>query len=221
MDGTVFLRNEPTDFFFTDNDKINIRIFRTKVSAGHHTFVLYLPEGFTGTDYLRGKGTISYPIDNLGAWCYNFESDGNRQGGFYSKKSWQGNKTFTQTIPSDISYTIDWMELGLDGKWTCKSDAFSGSKTLGDGAEAIDNVRIYPSGAVATSWTWTDKGELSSVTDVSGITKGYLYDSRGRLATVLDTDSNKVASYAYRYTSPSETSPDNYVKTIVYTSEEG
>ena len=221
MDGTVFIRNEPTDFFFTDNDIINIRIFRTKVSAGHHTFVLYLPEGFTGTDYLRGKGTISYPIDNLGAWYYNFESDGNCQKGFNSKKSWQGEKTFTQTIPSDISYTIDWMELGSDGKWTCKSAAFSGSKTIGDGAEAIDNVRIYPSGAVATSWTWTDKGELSSVTDGSGITKSYLYDCRGRLATVLDTDSNKVASYAYHYMSPSETSPDNYVKTSVYTSEAG
>ncbi|MBR5955523.1 MAG: RHS repeat-associated core domain-containing protein [Bacteroidales bacterium] len=191
-------------------------IYKVAVEAGHHQFKFiqtgtYQGNSIPGSSIRDNWMTspsrdswITYPIyrveettGNADTWYYSFESEGNRQKGFNSKKSWQGNKTFTQAIPSDIPYTIDWMELGSDGKWTCKSAAFSGSKTLGGSAEAIDNVRIYPSGAAVTSWTWTDSGDLSSVTDSKGLAESYEYDGMGRLVAVRDADGNKRTSYEY------------------------
>ena len=212
-------------------------LYNGTVTAGHHVFRVVrvgerVPESSSNWEqvsfFLDGKGSISYPIyrteqhsDNQGTWYYSFEANGNQEGGFNSDKAWHGSKKFTQTIPSDVPYTIDWMEQGSNGKWAYKSSAFTGTKTLGSSTKSIDNVRIYPTAATATNWTWTPTGELRSVTDGSGITASYVYDGMGRLTTVLDTDGKKVSSYEYHYTLPSATTPDSYVKTRQYTNASG
>ena len=219
------------------------RLYSDKVSAGHHVFKVILsgyPQYLSGVSpngkysqhkivtQLEGRGFFEYPVyrtenrnQPLGAWFYGFENNGNCENGFNSNKAWQGMRTFIQSIPSDVAYTIDWMELGSDGKWTCKSAAFTGSKTLGSGAESIDNVRIYPSDAAATSWTWTDTGDLSSITDSKGMTESYEYDGMRRLLTVLDMEGKKKVSYNYQFESLSSTIQDNVIWTSVYTSEAG
>ena len=215
-------------------DPVNELYYGT-VTAGHHEFrVIRMAEsqssmhGASFVDLLNGKGTIGYPVYhveqhavNQDTWYESFETSNSKTKGFHSDKGWCGRKEFTHTIPSDVPYTIDWMERCGNGKWTYKSSAFTGTKTLGGSAMTIDNVRIYPSAAIATNWTWTPAGELRSETDGSGITTSYKYDGMGRLTTVFDTDDNKLASYAYRNDSPSTIAPDSYVKEWQYTDESG
>ena len=206
------------------------------VTAGHHSFKIVRnsepqqvdPHTIVFNPYLRGSGWIDYPVyrteqrsDELGAWYFDFEKDGNHDIGFHSGMSWKGLKTFSKSIPSGIPYTIDWMECGSNGQWTYKTREFTGRATIGGSAVSIDNVRIYPSDAAVNSWTWTNANDLSSITDGRGITEQYEYDGLGRLIAVRDSDGNKKASYAYHYASTGSETPDNYVKTSQYTNESG
>ena len=208
-------------------------LYRGNITAGNHTLKI-VPTGElqSGSDWaqlylvLDGEGTISYPVyhseirtDDIGAWYYSFEKEGNCNTGFKSAKSWDGFKSFVKTIPSGVPYTIDWMELDNNGEWSYRTSVFTGRVTLGRSARAIDNVRIYPSDVSVTNWTWTDTDELNSVTDGRGITESYEYDGLKRLTAVIDMDGHKKASYAYHYASASD--PTNYVKTMAYTSEDG
>ena len=204
------------------------------VTAGHHVLRVVRMEdqeqvGGSERMILSGTGTITYPAYNTeqhanyqGTWYYSFEADGNVEmnQGFHSDNAWRGSKTFSQTIPSGVPYTIDWME-HEDGKWTYHSAPFTGRKVLGGRYTMIDNVRIYPSELTATNWTWTATGELRSVTDGAGMTTSYAYDGMGRLATISDTDGKMVSSYEYHYTQPSAATPDSYVKTLQYTNADG
>ena len=215
-------------------DPVSGRYYGT-ITAGHHEFrVIRMAEskrsmhGASFVDLLNGKGTIGYPVyhveqraENLGVWYEGFETSNSKTKGFHSEKGWCGRKEFTQTIPSDVPYTIDWMEKGSNGKWAYKSSAFTGTKTLGSSSKTIDNVRIYPTAATATNWTWTPTGELRSETDGIGMTTRYVYDGMGRLTTVFDTDGKKVTSYEYHYALPSAATPDSYVKTRQYTNASG
>ena len=201
-------------------------LYRGIVTAGHHEFKV-IRTGKTQASYggpvsvfLAGKGSINYPVyhmeqhaDNQDTWYYSSEADGRQTKGFYS------DTTFTHAIPSGVPYTIDWMERDSDGRWTYHSEVFRGSRSfLG---KVIDNVRIYPSAATATNWTWTSTGELRSETDGRGMTTNYEYDGMGRLATVFDTDDNKVASYEYHYDSLLTPAPKSFVKIRQYTDASG
>jgi len=208
-------------------------LYEGTVSAGHHTFkITYSPDQNSptlpgGTSWflpaLSGNALIYYPVyrevttaDDIDAWSHGFEGDGNSTPGYNSRKSWAGQKTITHPITAGIPYTIDWMEL-RGGQWQYRSEPFSGSRTIGSGATAIDNVRVYPSDAAATNWSWTPTGELRSVTDGRGITESYEYDGMGRLLTVRDGDRKKVASYEYHYATSMLGSPGNYVWAKQYT----
>ena len=208
------------------------KIYDGVVSSGQHTFKIILspdqgdssiPETIPFIPFLTGNAMISYPkyrqdvvTDNIDVWFDGFEDDGNRTGGFNSEKSWSGQKLVSHAVPSDIPYTVDWMEL-RDGQWQYRSETFSGSRTIGVGVTAIDNVRVYPSDAAATNWTWTRSGELRSVTDGRGITESYEYDGMGRLIAVRDMDGKRRMSYEYQYQYASASIPNNYVKKKVYT----
>lgn len=209
-------------------------LYSGAISTGHHVFKIHptgeLQHGSNWAQldvFLAGEGTISYPIyrsevrtEDIGAWYYSFEKEeGSCSIGFKSAKGWRGSRTFSQTIPSGVQYSIDWMERGSNGEWSYHSKAFFGTSSIGSSSSIIDNVRIYPADVAATSWTWNNLGDLSSVTDGRGITEYYEYDGLGRLTTITDMDGHKKASYAYHYVSASDST--NYVRTNLYTDELG
>ena len=117
-----------------------------------------------------------------------------RTGGFHSDRSWAGPYHVTLQIPSGRPYTVDWMELS-GGKWRYRKAAYTGPAAVGTGAEAVDNVRVYPDGADVRTWTWWPTGDLRSATDGKGVTESYGYDGLGRLTEVRDTEGNPVAGY--------------------------
>ena len=201
------------------------------VSPGSHVFQIALsPEDFyteipeypmipPGINYFQADANIVYPVQSYSdsvvvqpTYYYDFESDGNYSGGFESEKARSGYYPVSLSIPSDASYRIDWMEK-TGGIWHYKSEPFTGSKILGSGVSAIDNIRVYPAGAAAQTWTWWPTGDLRSETNERGETVRYSYDGLGRLAEVRDKDGNKRTEYEYGYNLP-----DNIIRTKQYTS---
>ena len=201
-------------------------LYEGNVSAGHHTFRIYRPDE-EKTMNLSGKGTISYPVYRteervlpLDVWFYGFEDESIHYAGPDRDMCWPGERTFSHPIPSGVPYTIDWLEMEApNGVWKYHCAQFNGRITLGEGSYSIDNVRIYPSEAKATSWRWwIHTGSLQSVTDSNGMMESYEYDGMGRLVTVRDTDGNKKTSYEYWLASPAA-DQYNHIVDIGYNDE--
>ena len=103
-------------------------------------------------------------------------------------------------------YVLDWLRKE-NGVWTyhcsriVSSDGDTTLTVAGTSAAPIDNVRFYPEGTDAVSWTWNNPGDSgpASRTDARGITEFYEYDSCGRLKRTLDNCSRLVERYAYDY----------------------
>lgn len=63
----------------------------------------------------------------------------------------------------------------------------------------IDEVRIYPEGALMTTLTYTPLIGKTSETDTNGITTYYEYDSANRLKFIKDQDKNIIQRFTYKY----------------------
>ena len=66
----------------------------------------------------------------------------------------------------------------------------------------IDDVRLYPSGAMMTTYTYEPLVGITSVTDPSNVTVFYEYEVFGRLKCTRDQDKNIVKAYDYQFKAP-------------------
>ena len=71
----------------------------------------------------------------------------------------------------------------------------------------IDELRLYPKGALVTTYTYKPLVGMTSQTDASGKTMYYEYDAYGRLAIVRDQYQNIVKQYCYMYANSSDVTP--------------
>jgi YD repeat-containing protein len=117
----------------------------------------------------------------------------------------------TYSIPSNrlpqaggdyiLSY---WVKEG--SAWTYQEKPFNGYTTGAIATNSItgylDDVRLYPKGALMTTYTYEPLAGMTSVTDAGNMTTYYEYDDYGRLRYVRDNDGNIVQSIDYQYQSP-------------------
>jgi RHS repeat-associated protein len=87
----------------------------------------------------------------------------------------------------------------------------------------IDNVRLYPAGALVTSTSYDPLTlQTASVTDAGGTTTYYDYDGFGRLAKTKNTDQTITSQRGYHYSREGNgydnfnSSDPNYVETATY-----
>ena len=66
----------------------------------------------------------------------------------------------------------------------------------------IDDVRLYPSGAMMTTYTYKPLVGMTSITDPSNVTVFYEYDVFGRLKCARDQDKNIMKAYDYQFKAP-------------------
>jgi hypothetical protein len=83
------------------------------------------------------------------------------------------------------------------------------------GTGAIDELRLYPVGALMTTYTYQPLVGMTSQADANNKTAYYKYDQFNRLALILDQDKNIVKKICYNYAGQTENcnSYYNVVKT--------
>lgn len=105
---------------------------------------------------------------------------------------------YTVTLPSAGTYVLTyWSKSG--GTWTYNKSTISAATIIGGSGVLIDEVRLYPQGALMTTYTYDNGVGVTTVTDPNGRSTYYGYDKLIRLRTIQDTDRNILKQYKYNY----------------------
>jgi hypothetical protein len=72
-------------------------------------------------------------------------------------------------------------------------------RTINTVGNALDEVRVYPKGAMMTTFTYRPGVGMTTKTDTNNNTSYYEFDVLGRLQRVKDQDGNVVKNYEYGY----------------------
>lgn len=197
--------------FYAPAGSHTLTIFATDVyrgSTGYHNGELYYtywgqrliePE-ITGSDNFFYEGfEKTYAIHNVVPF------------GFHSSKSHSGPYTVNVFTHPEKEYTIDY-QVFKDGKWIYISRNFeNGSYTINEGNNPIDEIRVYPQDAIASTFTYIPFVGLRSQTNERGITESYEYDPLGRLIGIRDNSEEVVKAFEYKYyNQPSEIYSETY-----------
>jgi YD repeat-containing protein len=115
-----------------------------------------------------------------------------------------GNKSSTATTvnwtkPNTRSYVITYWYLA-GGTWKLFPEtAYTSTSFTLTGGAAYDDIRIYPSDAMMTTYTFNPLVGLTSSTDAKGQTSYFEYDSFQRLVNVKDQYGNVIKHMTYHY----------------------
>jgi hypothetical protein len=106
---------------------------------------------------------------------------------------WNGNYQVTFTIPDQRSYIIQWWNL-VGGVWNFNEQPYTASVTL---TGPVDDIRIFPSDAQMTTYTYNPLVGKTSEIDPSGKKQVIEYDGLGRVNLIRDNDNNILKKYCY------------------------
>jgi len=108
---------------------------------------------------------------------------------------WNGNYTVPFTLPNSRAYTMQWWNLS-NGIWKFNQQAYTGSILL---TGPVDDIRVFPTDAQMTSYTYTPLIGMTSQTDPAGKTTYYEYDNFLRVKNIKDFQGNIVKNFRYNY----------------------
>jgi YD repeat-containing protein len=78
-------------------------------------------------------------------------------------------------------------------------DYFEMYPDAGGNSILVDDIRIHPTGAQMTTYTFSPLVGMTSMTDAKGMTVYYEYDNFQRLINIKDQDGNIKTHYCYNY----------------------
>ncbi|MBS1669105.1 MAG: RHS repeat protein [Bacteroidetes bacterium] len=146
--------------------------------------------------------SCSYPLTNSNTTYSNeFFFEGFEQIGNVSTTAHTGNLSYNGSynvpfiLPNSRTYLIQWWSYSGSG-WVFNEQAYTGPIIL---SGQIDDVRVFPTDALMTSYTYNPLVGKTSETDPSGRSIIYQYDGLNRLQTVRDQDNNILKQYDYEY----------------------
>jgi len=106
---------------------------------------------------------------------------------------------WTPPNPTTRTYVISYWYLSA-GVWQYKApSSYTGATMAITGGTAYDDVRIYPSDAQMTTYTYDYLVGITSATDAKGETTYYEYDPHERLMNIRDKDGNIIKHIDYHY----------------------
>jgi hypothetical protein len=204
---------------FTNYDAKGNLLEQTKTNDARKSYIYNYNFSFpiaeaTNADFASIAYT-SFEADGLGNWAITGGKDPS-MAFTGSSSGWLtgGNTVSKAGLDANKSYTVSfWIKNGTNplvngqsatvGKtsngWTYYQRTLSGASTVTiSGTGNIDEVRLFPQGALLTTYTYNAYGVSSSSTP-SGLATFYEYDSFGRLAVVRDDENKIVKTFQYNY----------------------
>jgi len=106
-----------------------------------------------------------------------------------------GNYTVPYTPPNGRSYVIQWWNW-VNGQWIFHEQPYTANMVL---TGILDDVRVFPSDALMTTYTYAPQVGMTSQIDPAGRATVYQYDGLGRINLVRDNDGNILRKYCYNY----------------------
>jgi len=153
-----------------------------------------------------GKWTIgSSARDNTaaitGARCYALNSDISRMGlvssNTYMVSYWTQNASAFSISGTVTGYPIKGKTVN---GWTYYVHKVTGQSTITlSGTGRIDELSLYPAGAVMTTYTYQPMVGITSQSDAVGKITYYEYDGLQRLLRIKDMDGNILRQFGYQY----------------------
>jgi len=119
----------------------------------------------------------------------------NNNVGYTGSRSYNGTFNVTFIPPNSRNYIIQWWSYA-NGKWNFNQQAYSPNTIL---SGIIDEIRVLPSDAQMTTYTYDSRFGLIGECDINGRRTHYEYDSLGRLKLVRDQDGNIIRTIDYNY----------------------
>jgi hypothetical protein len=147
------------------------------------------------------EGTQSTSSGSTGFFYEGFEDNVAETTGIAHTGSEYHNGSYTVNWirPDNRAYKISyWYRTGGAWKYQPETDYSVTSMTL-SGGDAYDDIRIYPSDAQMTTYTYDPLVGMTSMTDEKGLTTYYEYDAFQRLMNIKDKDGNIVKHMDYHY----------------------
>jgi len=156
--------------------------------------------GFENTDkgnWTYGGATTADATAPTGSRVYNLSSGAISRTSLDASKSYILNYWANSGSASSISGGAATSVRNYNG-WTLYKRILTGvsSVTL-SGNIAVDDLRLYPSDASMTSYTFNGSGLMTSETDSRGDIRYYEYDEFNRLKTVRDNQGRILADHTY------------------------
>ncbi|NTD97013.1 RHS repeat protein [Agrobacterium tumefaciens] len=132
----------------------------------------------------------------------NFEDDIlEYSGGAHTGQRYhRGDYIVNWVVPNQRSYVISyWYHSG--DKWLMREEPYLGAGMTLTGNLGYDDIRVYPSDAEMTTYTYKTGVGVTSVTDVNGLVTYYEYDNFNRLLNIKDYNGYILKNYTYKYMS--------------------
>ncbi|RAV99655.1 RHS repeat domain-containing protein [Pseudochryseolinea flava] len=148
-----------------------------------------------GTELIASvKNAISDQIFFTG-----FESNGT-EGDAKTGNRFHGGSSYT--IPADkrpIGSNLLMTFWYFDGTWKFQAEIpYTATISVG-GATRYDEIRVFPRDAQITTYAYSPRGEVISVTDLNNQTTYYTYDEFDRLLYIQDENKNFIKAFNYNY----------------------
>jgi len=150
---------------------------------------------------------VYYPGSNLvSTYSNEFYYEGFEQGNYFTSNVvtgpahtgncyYNGSFNVPFILPNNRSYVIQWWS-GQNDQWTFNEQPYTGPITL---SGIIDDIRIFPTDAQMSSFTYNPLVGKTGEIDPSGRTMTYEYDGLGRVNIVRDNEKNILSKTCYNF----------------------
>jgi YD repeat-containing protein len=218
LSGKTALSNETkTDGLY--NTLISDDLYKTKIDFTYHNSgkligqqltndipVSYLwgyaANEFSGSSVLWNNYPVAEIKNALPAEVF-YTSFEEQSGSAVDTKTGIQSFTGAYAIPGSFigEYTLTYWKKTGTAEWQLVEGTYTNPSniTIGDANSVIDEVRLYPSKATITTYTYFPGIGLSSVNDANNSVSYFKYDEHGRLKSIKDDKGNIRNTYQYQY----------------------
>lgn len=147
------------------------------------------------------NGTPNTTYYRTGKKSYNLSNGSISKTGITASGADPFKVTFwTRTTSGSGTVTVGGQGFTVSTTWTLVEKTITSNSLSISGSNIIvDELRLHPSDALMTTYTYRPQLGVDSETDTKNYTINYEYDGMGRLQTIKDEDGNILEHYEYNY----------------------